>query len=577
MLDSTAVPEAEPMAQWRKSNPRVCEARKAAKPSCEKAAAKNIEVRLPEFRKANPGVPDDVLRRTIQAATEGGVLGLDFVVYEPDWTPMTVRTLLACLELGNEPIALLDPAEPDYDGGRAVAMAYLNDGGTATINSFAHGGNDGSRVFDLTQALRQLQTEEANSRIVMVPTSPEAQAAVDGEVRLRAAVARLAGECKEGLVTQCLADIKNEPIEWAWKGRIAKRKLNLIGGESGKGKSQFLVMVAATITTGRAWPDGEPAPEVGGVLYIQGEDGPADTIGPRFDAVCGNRKLFHVMNTVMDKDKNGVLRKRPIRLDIDIHHIEAWFAVHPEFKTLMIDPVTAYLGDKKGSYDDEVRSVLTPLADTIGDKLGITIVAIAHLNKGSNGQGVAGRISGSGALVQVPRVAHMLVEDPDDPSLRVLQLFKRNICKDTSGASFRIESCTVPAEDAPGGCIETSRLVWVGLKTVDLDAALDPKRRIIKDKPKTRKDEAKEFIIDQLKDGPKLAFDLRCEAVEDGISEKTLDRASEELGIIKRKPLGVQNGRSTWELPAAISAKLPIAVMPQCATGGELPQQPLTM
>jgi len=136
MLACTAVPEAEPMAKWRKSNPRVCEALKAAKRLCAKAFAENVERRLPEFRAANPGTPDEDLRRAIQDATEGEVLGLDFVVYW-DGTPITVRNLLGCLELLGDPIDLLDPCEPDYGGGRQVARAYLNsDTGSAYINSF---------------------------------------------------------------------------------------------------------------------------------------------------------------------------------------------------------------------------------------------------------------------------------------------------------------------------------------------------------------------------------------------------------------------------------------------------------
>ncbi len=181
MLACADVPEAEPMATWRKSNPRVLEAKKAAKTLCDAVKAKNVEARLPEFRKDNPGVADEELRRTIQAATEGRALGLDFVVYEPGWIPMTVRTLLALLEFGGKPMDLLDPAEPDYDGGRPVAMAYFNrEKGNPCINSFAHGGHDGSRVFDLTQALKELQVTEANKGIVATPAAAANEALPGG-------------------------------------------------------------------------------------------------------------------------------------------------------------------------------------------------------------------------------------------------------------------------------------------------------------------------------------------------------------------------------------------------------------
>ena len=88
---------------------------------------------------------------------------------------MTVRTLLSLLEFTG-PIDLLDPAEPDYDGGRPVAQAYFNrEKGNAYINSFAHGGDDGSRVFDLTPALNALRTAETLKGVAL----PQAKATKD--------------------------------------------------------------------------------------------------------------------------------------------------------------------------------------------------------------------------------------------------------------------------------------------------------------------------------------------------------------------------------------------------------------
>ena len=158
-------------------------------------------------------------------------------------------------------------------------------------------------------------------------------------------------ERREGLVTQCLADIKKEPIQYG------------VGVEGPHSQAQ------AQSHRGRAWERKKPVPRPGRshnnngprvarwrarprksvvCFTSRGKDGPADTIGPRFDAVCGNRKLFHIMNTVMDKDRNGVLRERPIRLDIDVHHIGAWFAAHPEFKTLYDRPCNSVPRGQEG-------------------------------------------------------------------------------------------------------------------------------------------------------------------------------------------------------------------------------------
>ena len=43
------------------------------------------------------------------------------------------------------------------------------------------------------------------------------------------------------LIVRCAADVKPEPVEWLWPGRIALGKLTLIAGEAGLGKSQLSI------------------------------------------------------------------------------------------------------------------------------------------------------------------------------------------------------------------------------------------------------------------------------------------------------------------------------------------------
>src|SRR5258708_2861876 len=59
------------------------------------------------------------------------------------------------------------------------------------------------------------------------------------------------------LITQCAADVKPEPVEWLWRGRVALGKFTLIAGEAGLGKSQVSIAMAAAVTTGGEWPCGE--------------------------------------------------------------------------------------------------------------------------------------------------------------------------------------------------------------------------------------------------------------------------------------------------------------------------------
>jgi len=70
------------------------------------------------------------------------------------------------------------------------------------------------------------------------------------------------------------------PVRWLWPGWLAAGKLHILGGAPGTGKTTLTLAMAATVTTGGAWPDGATSP-CGNVVVWSGEDDPADTLKPR--------------------------------------------------------------------------------------------------------------------------------------------------------------------------------------------------------------------------------------------------------------------------------------------------------
>jgi tetratricopeptide (TPR) repeat protein len=58
-----------------------------------------------------------------------------------------------------------------------------------------------------------------------------------------------------------------------------------IAGEAGLGKSQLSIAMAASVTTGGEWPCREGRAPQGGVVILSAEDGAADTVVPRLNAV----------------------------------------------------------------------------------------------------------------------------------------------------------------------------------------------------------------------------------------------------------------------------------------------------
>jgi putative DNA primase/helicase len=169
MLATAPFLQTQSLQEWRRINKRVHEKKAAEKPQCDAIRKEAFKQELPTLRGLNPGASDEALERTFKEAIEAGSLGLDFVLYQPDRSPITVRALLGLLLLTCGPIDLLDPLEPDYRGWRQVAQAYYNsESNTAFINSFAHSG----RTFDLTAALRELQGAKWTAGIKLPSTEP---------------------------------------------------------------------------------------------------------------------------------------------------------------------------------------------------------------------------------------------------------------------------------------------------------------------------------------------------------------------------------------------------------------------
>ena len=61
-------------------------------------------------------------------------------------------------------------------------------------------------------------------------------------------------------------------------------KLIGVMGESGAGKTTMALGMAATLTSGGAWPDGTRCEQVGNVIMWSSEDDAADTLVPRLIA-----------------------------------------------------------------------------------------------------------------------------------------------------------------------------------------------------------------------------------------------------------------------------------------------------
>jgi len=339
-----------------------------------------------------------------------------------------------------------------------------------------------------------------------------------------------------GIVCSRVADIEAKPIRWLWRGRIARGKVTLIAGHPGLGKSQAALSLAAIVTAAGKWPlDGEHA-ERGSVVILSAEDDAADTIRPRLEAAGADISRVYIFEAVRDRDDKGEARRRGLNLATDISRIAAKIADLGNVSLLIIDPVSAYLGDIDSHKNADVRALLAPLAD-MASRHGVAVVLITHLAKNASAEALL-RVQGSIAFAAAARAAWGVARDKDTPSRRLFLPLKNNIGNDQTGLAFAVEGVTLP------GGIETSRVVWEGEPvTVTAEEAFAPD---LDREERTAVEEAKEFLAGLLAYGPVPSKQVRADAEGAGHHWSAIRRAQTALGVEAVKE-GLKGGW-TWRL-----------------------------
>lgn len=319
-----------------------------------------------------------------------------------------------------------------------------------------------------------------------------------------------------------LADVSAEQVSWLWRGRLPRGKLTLIVGDPGLGKSYLTLDVAARVSRGDEWPDGERA-ALGDVVLLNAEDGLADTIRPRLDALGADTTRVHALRAV--RDDTG---ERHFNLETDLPALEG--AVESTRAVLVsIDPLSAYLGARDSYKDAEIRTVLGPLA-ALAERCRVAVVGIMHLTKDQQRRALY-RALGSVAFVAAARVVLAVARDPDDDARRLLVGVKNNLTAPSPGLAFRLD----------GG-----RLTWDPgtVDGVDADTLLSATGA---GEERDERRDADDFLRDLLADGDVRAAEGERAARANGISPRTLDRARRRVGV-RAYPVGYHPKVWWWRL-----------------------------
>lgn len=297
-----------------------------------------------------------------------------------------------------------------------------------------------------------------------------------------------------------MKDVEVEDVEWLIYPFIPYGKITIIQGDPGEGKTTFVLRLIGGLTKGKSVVNQE-AKEPINVIYQTAEDGLADTIKPRL--LSANADCSRVL--VID-DKDIPLTMRDNRLEQAIIETNA--------KLVVLDPIQGFLGsDVDMNRANEIRPVMKHIAG-IAERYRCAIILIGHMNKCSMGKS-AYRGLGSIDFQAAARSVLIIGRIKDEPEIRVVCQTKSSLAPEAKSLAFRLG--------------EENGFEWIGEYDVTADDLLSGTAK------GTKKQTAIEFLENALINGALPQTELMKLAKSQGISEKTLRNAKEELGVKSKR------------------------------------------
>lgn len=329
-----------------------------------------------------------------------------------------------------------------------------------------------------------------------------------------------------GVTLTCAKSIQPEKIAWIWQEWLAAGKLHILAGMAGTGKTTIALAIAATLSSRGRWPDGTDCRTTADVVMWSGEDDAADTLVPRLLAMGADVERVHLITGTVDD--NG--RRRGFDPSVDIPVLErALLRVNP--RLLILDPISsAVSGDSH--QNTEVRRSLQPVVDLAG-RLGCAVLGITHFTKGTAGRDPLERVTGSlafGAFARVVWATIKPAQESDDQQRRLIRT-KSNIGPDGGGFEYDLTQTTVPGH----GDLYASCILWgqpLEGSARELAGQIEDEKASGEEKGLSPREEATDFLLDFLADGPKLEKEIRECAGQECIAKRTLDRAKKEMGVV---------------------------------------------
>ena len=208
-----------------------------------------------------------------------------------------------------------------------------------------------------------------------------------------------------------LDQITAAQTEWLWYPYIPLGKVTMMQGDPGEGKSSIALRLASAVSRGTDITDlRKTVTNPDYVIYLNAEDGLADTIKPRLERANADCSMICSM-----EDTEFPLTAKDGRLESLMQQLKP--------RLVILDPLQAYFGDDVDMHRaNEVRPVMSYLAK-LAEEYHAAILLIGHMNKMQGGKSLY-RGLGSIDLTAAARSVLLVTRDPADPQNRVIMQIK---------------------------------------------------------------------------------------------------------------------------------------------------------
>lgn len=302
---------------------------------------------------------------------------------------------------------------------------------------------------------------------------------------------------------------------------VPRGKVTLCAAYPGTGKTFLLCYMAACVSTGKNFFNIVPFEnKPGKVIYLTAEDGIGDTIKKRL-RICGAdmKKVFTVNN-----NKSSLMFDSP--------EIEQFIRdVQPDL--MIFDPFQSYIGGDIDMNAPNKTGERVGHVVELADKYDVAIVIICHFNKNGKGDAIT-RVLGSTDIMGKCRSYIALGNVPGEEDIKFMSHEKSSLEKKGKTILFEID-------------VDNGGIVYLGENSLSMDdyTAIRSKNRV---KSAPALEGAKQFIVNNMPNGRRKAKELFELAKGCKISEMSLRRARDEIGIIQRKTKTFPS-QTIWILP----------------------------